>query len=130
LRSIGNSRRAGSSMNTSAQSMVSTSRSSSSALYPAAYKPPTIAPMLVPDTAQTGMRSRSSTLSTPMCAEPRAPPPPSTRPTQPGSSTVVEVDADLDVLADAGVDADIAPSKANPSPHTHRHTHDLTWCRS
>src|SRR5687768_8960004 len=35
--------------------------------------------MLVPAMHSTGMRSRSSTFSTPTCANPRAPPPPSTR---------------------------------------------------
>jgi hypothetical protein len=36
--------------------------------------------MLVPAIASTGMRCSSSTLSTPMCAAPRAPPPDNTRP--------------------------------------------------
>src|SRR5262245_15769717 len=40
-----------------------------------------MAPMEVPATTSTGMRSRSSTLSTPTWARPRAPPPESTRPT-------------------------------------------------
>src|SRR5687768_3014958 len=35
--------------------------------------------MLVPAMHSTGTRSRSSTFSTPMCAAPRAPPPPRTR---------------------------------------------------
>ena len=39
-----------------------------------------IAPIEVPVMKAIGTRSRSSTLSTPMWAAPRAPPPPSTRP--------------------------------------------------
>ena len=49
---------------------------------PLAYSPPTTAPMLVPAIASTGTRICSSTLSTPMCAAPRAPPPDSTSPTR------------------------------------------------
>src|SRR6185436_9856979 len=47
---------------------------------PAAYAPPTSAPMLVPAMQSTGMRSSSRTSSTPRCAPPRAPPPPRTSP--------------------------------------------------
>ena len=43
--------------------------------------PPTIAPMLEPPTWSIGIPSSSSALITPMWAIPRAPPPPSTRPT-------------------------------------------------
>ena len=55
-------------------------RSTSAAESPDAYRPPTTAPMLVPAMASTGTWFSSSTLSTPMCAAPRAPPPDSTRP--------------------------------------------------
>src|ERR1700739_1257127 len=47
---------------------------------PLAYRPPTTAPMLVPAIASSGTWSSSSTLRTPMCAAPRAPPPESTKP--------------------------------------------------
>ena len=47
---------------------------------PVANVAPTSAPMLVPTTQSTGMRSSSRTRSTPMCAAPFAPPPASTRP--------------------------------------------------
>ena len=53
---------------------------SPSPLRPAAYSPPTTAPMLVPATASIGMRISSSARMTPTCAAPRAPPPLSTRP--------------------------------------------------
>src|SRR5580700_153818 len=53
--------------------------SMSSAVMPLAYKPPTIAPMLVPAIQSMGIFRSSRTLSTPMCAMPRAPPPDSTR---------------------------------------------------
>ena len=73
--------RSGSSDIASAQSISATSISSASTLIPDAYRPPTIAPMLVPAMASIGIRIRSSSRSTPMCAAPRAPPPPSTSPT-------------------------------------------------
>src|SRR6185295_12975971 len=62
------------------QSASPTSASVSFGETPAAYAPPTSAPMLVPAMQSTGMRSSSSTSSTPRCAPPRAPPPPSTSP--------------------------------------------------
>ena len=69
-----------SSVNASAQSSDSASSCNSAGVFPEAYKPPTIAPILVPTIASIGTRRRSSSLSTPMCAAPRAPPPPRTRP--------------------------------------------------
>ena len=74
--------RGGSSLNLSSQSMLATRPVSSSSGMPAAYTPPTSAPMLVPAMHDTGMRISSSTFSTPRCATPRAPPPPSTTPTR------------------------------------------------
>src|SRR5262249_35823817 len=56
--------------------------SMSRALRPLAYRPPTTAPMLVPAIASIGTCICSSTLSTPMWAVPRAPPPESTSPTR------------------------------------------------
>ena len=73
------SRRA-SSLKASAQSMEFIRFSISSGESPAAYRPPTMAPMLVPAIASTGIRNLSSSRSTPICAAPRAPPPPSTSP--------------------------------------------------
>ena len=73
--------RFGASVNTSTQSRDANSSSSSLALIPMAYRPPTTAPMLVPMIASIGIRKRSSSRSTPICAAPRAPPPPSTTPT-------------------------------------------------
>src|SRR5277367_4120020 len=49
------------------------------AVMPLAYKPPTMAPMLVPAMQSMGIFRSSRTLRTPMCAMPRAPPPDSTR---------------------------------------------------
>src|ERR1700688_1095951 len=46
---------------------------------PLAYRPPTMAPMLVPAMQSMGIFRSSRTLSTPMCAMPRPPPPDSTR---------------------------------------------------
>jgi hypothetical protein len=46
---------------------------------PLAYRPPTTAPMLVPAMQSIGTFSSSRTLSTPMCAMPRAPPPDNTK---------------------------------------------------
>ncbi len=68
--------------NTLPQSMDRISRSSSAELMPLAYRPPMMAPMEVPTIRSTGTRASSSTLSTPTCAMPRAPPPDSTRPTR------------------------------------------------
>ncbi len=48
-------------------------------MIPVAKAAPTIEPMLVPAMQSIGTRSSSSTLSTPTCAAPRAPPPESTR---------------------------------------------------
>src|SRR5215472_632065 len=52
----------------------------SAGVRPAAKVAPTIAPMLVPVTQLIGTRISSSTLSTPTCAMPRAPPPESASP--------------------------------------------------
>ena len=49
------------------------------AVMPLAYKPPTMAPMLVPAMQSMGIFRSSRTLRTPICAMPRAPPPDSTR---------------------------------------------------
>src|SRR5688572_12278538 len=68
------------------QSVSSTRWAISRGEIPAAYAPPTSAPMLVPAMQATGMRSSSSTSSTPRWAPPRAPPPPSTRPTRGGAA--------------------------------------------
>lgn len=46
-----------------------------------AYRAEMKAPMLVPPTRSTGMPASSSALRTPTCANPRAPPPPKTTPT-------------------------------------------------
>src|ERR1700693_522228 len=51
----------------------------STAVMPLAYRPPTMAPMLVPAMQSMGIFRSSRILSTPMCAMPRAPPPDSTR---------------------------------------------------
>ena len=83
--------RSGSSDIASAQSIPAMSSSSSSTLIPDAYRPPTIAPILVPAIASIGMRIRSSSRNTPMCAAPRAPPPPSTSPTRSRSDDVTSV---------------------------------------
>src|SRR5690606_26050695 len=72
--------RAGRSRKASSQSMLVISCSMRSTVRPLAYRPPTTAPMLVPAMASTGTRSSSSTLSTPTCAAPRAPPPDRTSP--------------------------------------------------
>ena len=53
----------------------------SSAVYPKAYIPPTMEPMLVPAMKSIGIPLSSMYLSTPMCAAPFAPPPDSTSPT-------------------------------------------------
>src|SRR5271165_3336461 len=49
------------------------------AVMPLAYRPPTMAPMLVPAMQSTGTFKSSRTLRMPICAMPRAPPPDSTR---------------------------------------------------
>src|SRR5271168_4117107 len=49
------------------------------AVMPLAYRPPTMAPMLVPAMQSMGICRSSRTLRTPICAMPRAPPPDSTR---------------------------------------------------
>ena len=64
----------------SCQEIALTAFSSSFASMPEAKVPPTSAPMLVPTMQSIGMRISSSTLRTPTCAAPFAPPPPSTRP--------------------------------------------------
>ncbi len=91
LRRKRRSSRSGSSDIASAQSMSATSCSRSATLMPDAYRPPTIAPMLVPAIASIGTRMRSSSRNTPMCAAPRAPPPPSTSPTRGRSDDVPSV---------------------------------------
>ena len=73
--------RGGRSVKSADQSAVSITCTNSSAVIPDAYRPPTIAPMLVPATKSTGTCKSSSTLITPTCAAPRAPPPLRTRPT-------------------------------------------------
>ena len=57
--------------------------------------------MLVPATQSTGTRSCSSTSSTPMCAAPRAPPPPNTRPTR-GRSAAARPDNESRAINRAG----------------------------
>ena len=69
------SSRRGRSRKASSQSRLANSRSISAPVMPLAYRPPTTAPMLVPAIASTGMRSSSSTLSTPTCAAPSRPAP-------------------------------------------------------
>ena len=63
-----------------AQSKATSSRSSSSAFMPLAYRPPMMAPMEVPTMKSTGTRASFSVLSTPTWANPRAPPPDNTSP--------------------------------------------------
>ncbi len=72
------SRRGGWSSNSASQSVAASSRSMACGDQPQAYRPPTMAPMLVPTMKSIGMRSSSSTSSTPTCAMPLAPPPEST----------------------------------------------------
>ncbi len=74
------SSRGGRSRKSSSQLAPRTSFSISCVDLPAANVAPTIAPMLVPVTQLMGTRNSSSTLSTPTCAMPRAPPPDSARP--------------------------------------------------
>ncbi|MNC39350.1 hypothetical protein D3C75_880050 [compost metagenome] len=81
LRRNGTSLRGGASDSACCQSRVVASFSSSSTLYPEAYRPPTTAPMLVPAMASMRTPCSSRALSTPMWARPRAAPPDSTRPT-------------------------------------------------
>ena len=64
----------------SSQSADSRRRSSSLIDVPEAYAAPTSAPMLVPAMKSMGIRNSSSTLITPTCAAPRAPPPERARP--------------------------------------------------
>ncbi|PMQ13965.1 hypothetical protein JaAD80_21370 [Janthinobacterium sp. AD80] len=73
------SSRGGRSATTRAQLVSRAIFSSSATEAPAAYAPPTTPPMLVPTTMSIGTCSSCSTLSTPICARPRAPPPDSTR---------------------------------------------------
>ncbi len=80
LRRRSRSSRAGRSRKASCQLIEVMIFSISPAERPLAYSPPTTAPMLVPAIASTGTRSCSSTLRTPTCAAPRAPPPESTSP--------------------------------------------------
>ncbi len=79
LRRNARSRRGGRSRNASCQSTVRTVDSICAAVSPLAYRPPTIAPMLVPAMQSIGTLSCASTFRTPMCASPRAPPPDRTR---------------------------------------------------
>ena len=52
-----------------------------SSILPEVKAAPTSAPMLVPATQWIGMPSSRTALITPICAQPRAPPPPRARPT-------------------------------------------------
>jgi hypothetical protein len=81
------------------------SLSSSAAESPVAYAAPTIDPIDVPAMQSIGTRSSSSTLMTPMCAAPLAPPPPRTRPMRGRAAPAGAVCA---VGADAGGSAAIA----------------------
>src|ERR1700687_6122192 len=62
--------------------MVSASLLIAIPLMPDAYSAPTTEPALVPHTRSTWMSRASSALITPMCAKPRAAPPPSASPTR------------------------------------------------
>jgi hypothetical protein len=115
LRRCDNSRRSTRLANTLSQSSLRTSASTSLADRPLAYSPPTMAPIEVPAITSTGMRSRSSTLSTPTCARPRAPPPDRTRPMRGRASALPSGSA-----AEAGGDSACAQTaEAAPKP---RHT--------
>src|SRR5579864_1048442 len=67
-----------------ASSMLSASRFIAMPFMPDAYRAATTDPALVPHTRSTWMLRASSALITPMCAKPRAAPPPSARPTRMG----------------------------------------------
>ncbi len=80
LRRNERSSRGGRSEKISAQSALRMISSICAGVSPEAYAPPTIEPMLVATMKSTGTRCSRRTLSTPMCARPRAPPPERTRP--------------------------------------------------
>ncbi|SIT42580.1 hypothetical protein BN2476_320192 [Paraburkholderia piptadeniae] len=67
-----------------ASSIVSASLLSAKPFKPDAYSAPTTDPALVPHTRSILMLRASSALITPMCAKPRAAPPPSASPTRNG----------------------------------------------
>ncbi|CAG9235547.1 conserved hypothetical protein [Paraburkholderia sabiae] len=67
-----------------ASSIVSASLLSAKPFNPDAYSAPTTDPALVPQIRSTWMLRASSALITPICANPRAAPPPSARPTRSG----------------------------------------------
>ena len=121
LRRYARSRRGARSRITSCQSRSRKMRSISSPLRPAAYRPPTTAPMLVPATASTGIRISSSARMTPTWAAPRAPPPLSTRPMRGrADSAATDVSIRVSGAADAGSAAISAARAAS-------HAHGLPW---
>ena len=116
LRRIERSWRGGFSLNSRSVDISPSVRSISATVTPDAKAPPTIEPMLVPATQSMGTRSSSSTLSTPTCAAPRAPPPESTRQTRGRFASEVWAKA-----GGAATSADTTPIAASAASRKREH---------